>query len=68
MNYVEVQLEVNLLLDKNDLNYDEKLPPDKEKIISYINRKLRTDCDLLGKITEKNIIKIYEKIQKSTKE
>jgi len=63
MSY-EVQLELNLILDENDL--DKEFLPSKEEIINYLNRKLRVSNGLLGKITEKNVIKItqknYEKI------
>lgn len=58
INYVEVHLELNLKIEKNDLVDDVS---SKEKIATYINRKLRTDYELLGKITEKNITQIIEK-------
>lgn len=56
MNNIEVQIEVNLILDKKDLDCNEEDIPDKVKIINYINRKLRIDSELLGKITEKNVV------------
>lgn len=58
---LKVKLELDLLIDKNDLDCEEATP---EKIASYLNRKLRTDSDLLGKITESDIVG-HEEIQAS---
>ena len=60
MNF-RVQLKLDLLIDKNDLDCEDATP---EKIVNYLNRKLRTDSDFFGKINERNIV-FHEEIQES---